>query len=222
MKWSRNHTYSLLILLVLFAFAYHIYLQLPERAPVHWNIEGEPDAWGPRSSAAFLLPIIAAGMWLFIWILEGLIPVLEKRPYKRYQTIWIMPRLQIFFTLFMLIIYLDTVGGVIYPSIGGKNTLGLMAGLIFVGIGYLMRLIPAPEWESLVQGSDHVEEQVEKLKQRFALDRDIGRNFIVLGVLVIIVGFWSTMAAIVLLVVGGLTVSLYYGIQVMRKGLMWV
>ncbi len=46
-------------------FAALVYARLPERVPIHWNIEGEPDGWGSRATFLWMGPgLIAFGLLL--------------------------------------------------------------------------------------------------------------------------------------------------------------
>ena len=53
---------------------------LPDRIPTHFNLAGQPDAWGSPSSLV-LLPAVAAGLYLLI-TLAGLLPVSFKAPIR--------------------------------------------------------------------------------------------------------------------------------------------
>jgi uncharacterized membrane protein len=53
---------------------------LPDRIPTHFNLAGQPDAWGSPSSLP-LLPAVAAGLYLLI-TLAGLLPVSFKAPIR--------------------------------------------------------------------------------------------------------------------------------------------
>ena len=44
-------------------FSFAVYSRLPERVPIHWNMAGEPNGYGSRIEAAFLLPVMMLAMW---------------------------------------------------------------------------------------------------------------------------------------------------------------
>lgn len=46
------------VYLILWAYTFYIYPELPETIPTHFGISLKPDAWGPKSSI-FILPLIA-------------------------------------------------------------------------------------------------------------------------------------------------------------------
>ena len=51
-------------LLILFALGASLgmYAQLPEKIPLHWNVRGEVDSYGPKGRGAFLMPAVMVGM----------------------------------------------------------------------------------------------------------------------------------------------------------------
>lgn len=73
----RYWSWSLLPLVLAWAVSLFLYPRLPEPLPVHWGLEGEPDRYGSRLEALFLLPLVMA----FLIPLFGiLIRVDPKRP----------------------------------------------------------------------------------------------------------------------------------------------
>lgn len=63
----------------LLAFAYSLYLYpiMPDRVPIHWNIRGEVDGWGPKETALFLMPCCM----LVIFLLMLALPLASPRGY---------------------------------------------------------------------------------------------------------------------------------------------
>ncbi len=66
-----------------FAFSLLAYPHLPDRIPVHWGLNGQPNGYGGRFMGAFLLPAIALGIWGFM---RGL-PLIDPRRanYAKFQ-----------------------------------------------------------------------------------------------------------------------------------------
>ncbi|HXU13090.1 MAG TPA: DUF1648 domain-containing protein [Candidatus Binatia bacterium] len=48
--------------------------RLPDTVPIHWNIHGEIDGYGPKAQALFLMPAIMLGMIGLFRILQSLSP----------------------------------------------------------------------------------------------------------------------------------------------------
>jgi uncharacterized membrane protein len=51
-----------------------LYSGLPQRVPIHWNIEGKVDGWGDKSWATFLMPGMMTGMLVLFVFLPALSP----------------------------------------------------------------------------------------------------------------------------------------------------
>lgn len=70
-------------IVAMWAFALAVYGRLPERVPVHWNLGGEVDGWGPRFPAAFLMPLVAMGTVALVAVLPWLDP--RRRNFERFR-----------------------------------------------------------------------------------------------------------------------------------------
>lgn len=72
MKTKTALIVVLLLMAGTLAASYVLYPSLPEQVPMHWNMRGQVDGWGSKSTAAVLLPgvtllfllLIVAGEWL--------------------------------------------------------------------------------------------------------------------------------------------------------------
>jgi len=76
-----------LALVVLAAcYAVWLYPALPELVPTHWNAAGKIDGWGPRSTAAFTVPI----MMVVFWVLMAVLPLVSPAKFKveSFRGIW--------------------------------------------------------------------------------------------------------------------------------------
>lgn len=71
---KRYWVYSLVLTAVAFAATLVLYSRLPEQMPTHWNISGKPDAWGDKSWAAFLAPMIMLGTVILGFVLRWASP----------------------------------------------------------------------------------------------------------------------------------------------------
>ncbi len=67
-----------LLTLAAWALAAWLYTGLPQRVPIHWNIEGKVDGWGDKSWATFLMP----GMMIGFLILFAFLPALSPRHFE--------------------------------------------------------------------------------------------------------------------------------------------
>lgn len=65
---SRIHLMVMTLLITAdIAVAIAVYPRLPASCPTHWNLSGEPDAFGPPWKLAFTIPAINAGLSFFLW-----------------------------------------------------------------------------------------------------------------------------------------------------------
>ena len=45
--------------------------QIPERVPIHWNLAGQIDRWGPKEFGILLPPLISLGLVALLRICRG-------------------------------------------------------------------------------------------------------------------------------------------------------
>lgn len=55
-----------LLLAAMWAFALAVFRRLPPEVPMHWDLSGRVDGWGPRFPTAFYAPLVATGVWLLM------------------------------------------------------------------------------------------------------------------------------------------------------------
>lgn len=60
---------SVLVFFVVLAYLLFQYNLLPDQVPSHYNAAGNADGWG-RKTELFLLPVIAAALWVGMTVLE--------------------------------------------------------------------------------------------------------------------------------------------------------
>jgi uncharacterized membrane protein len=60
--------------LLAWAAALAAYPYLPEKVPIHWNIRGEVDGYGPKQWAVFVTPIAMLALWALFRALPWLSP----------------------------------------------------------------------------------------------------------------------------------------------------
>lgn len=81
----KNNSYNLIIAIVLlaipFGYAAYLYPNLPTTIPTHFNINGEADDWGEKSTI-FLGPGIMAGVGLFTFFLMSNIKNFDPKRFK--------------------------------------------------------------------------------------------------------------------------------------------
>lgn len=220
LKWTQQDTLCLLLIALMAAFALHLYPQLPDQSPVHWGADGEPDGYSDPATAAWMLPGIALVFWLLLFLIGGFIPALERNQWKRYQSIWVLPRLRLLMLGFLFLVYLVSTGASVYPQLSIHGRFGVLVGVMIFGIGTLLRAVPEPNPDEFKHEGETDEAYAERLFGRYRLDRVLAGWFMQVGAVVTLVGIWFSVLSIVLLVVGVFSASIYYMIYGYRRNLM--
>jgi len=124
------------ILLVLFAIlaSFYFYPRFPDKVPIHWNIAGEVDNYGSRTTGAFLFPAIILGMYLLFLVLPYIDP--KKKRYEQFRKVYhVFKNVLVFF---MVALYFITS----LNALGYQIPVGLwtpiLVGLLFIIIGNYM------------------------------------------------------------------------------------
>lgn len=112
-----------------------IYPRLPEMAASHWNAAGQVDGYMPRFWAAFLMPIISAGLLLLLLVFPALDPLKANiatfRPYYNAFIALII--------VFMLFIHGITLAWNLgYDGFNIGNAIIPAVGLIIIFAGVMM------------------------------------------------------------------------------------
>jgi len=123
------------IMLALFVIAFIVYPQLPDKVPIHWNVQGQIDNYGSKFIGVFLIPII----FLIFEVLSVILPAMDvfKENIKSFYKYYFL--MKVLFGVFFLVLYVTT----LMPSFGYKINIAyiiIMAViLLFFALGYIMR-----------------------------------------------------------------------------------
>lgn len=111
-----------------------LYSRLPDRVPIHFNVEGLADRWAPRAEGAFLLPGICLLTWL---LLRGGGVLLRGEARARFEA---SPRAAA--AALLCALFAATQGGVLYasfyPERSQRGALLATVGLFLVVLGQLL------------------------------------------------------------------------------------
>lgn len=103
--------------------------RLPDLMPMHWNVNGEVDNWGSKSTVVFFMPLILLALHWFCIIITGADPKNRDIHGKPLQLIfWICPFVSVL------------VCSLVYPMALGyelsiENLVPLILGAMFLVIG---------------------------------------------------------------------------------------
>lgn len=125
LDWQREWMiWSILLIPALFTAIY--WHELPAQLPVHWNLRGEVDGYGPK----YLLPLINVGAY----ILMTLVPLVDprRRNYTRFaRSFFYIRALIVLFLAFLNLLSIYQALGYALPAVR----------LIMVGIFLLLALL---------------------------------------------------------------------------------
>ncbi|MBI4448001.1 DUF1648 domain-containing protein, partial [Candidatus Woesearchaeota archaeon] len=97
----KKEALPILLILGIFIAALILYDDVPQKMPVHWNVKGEVDSYGPKVIGLFVMPLFILLVYLFLTI----VPYIEVYK-KNVQEFGIhLFGLKIALMLFMLVIY---------------------------------------------------------------------------------------------------------------------
>lgn len=134
MKIHKSEIITLLITILSVVIGIYFYPQLPDKIASHWNIQGEVNGYISKFWGTFLMPIIAAVLWLIFLVIPKIDPKKENiEKFRKY-----FDRFIILLFLFLLYIYALT----IYWNVGNQfNFIQFLVpafAILFYSIGSLV------------------------------------------------------------------------------------
>ena len=165
------------LILLMVAFAAAVYGRLPERIPTHFGLSGEPDGWTARFPGAFLMPLIATGVYLLLLVLRRIDP--RRAHYDRFdETWWVFLNL---IALIMTALHVLSLGFAIGWPIAMDRAVTLTLGLLFVGLGNWMPRLKSNWWMGIRTPWTLESEEVWRETHRVG-----GWAFVAAGLLVVV------------------------------------
>ncbi len=175
----KTEIFPVLVLILVAVFSFYFYYNFPEQVATHWNIAGEPDNWGSRTSAVFGFPLIMLGMYLLFFLLPYLDP--KKDRYGQFRKVYhFFKGILVFFMAFIYFI-----SG--FKNLGHNISLELWIpvtiGILFMVLGNYMGKIK-PNWFMGIRTPWTLSsEEVWNKTHRFS-----SRMFIIAGFLMVLTG----------------------------------
>ena len=136
----NNKTFQFLIVILLlsipFIYAGIVYDDLPNTIPIHFDLEGNPNGFGSKSSI-FLGPLILAAAGIFTFLLISNLSSIDPKRYKEENEL-LFKKLA-----FLMVIFLSALGIIIVRSSVSpgnfmiKNLFSIL-GCLFISFGYFM------------------------------------------------------------------------------------
>lgn len=126
----------LILILILFGFALgaYFYPSLPDRVPIHWNLNGEVNGYGSKLFGAFGLPLTNLGLYLMFLVLPYIDP--KRKNYTDFKSTYqFIKYLLVVFLLGLEVMTFLIASGVI---VNKPIFIQIMMSLLFILIGNVM------------------------------------------------------------------------------------
>lgn len=177
----------------------YFYRHFPDRVVTHWNFAGQPDGYSSKAFAAFFFPLLNLGMYLLFLGLPYLDP--KKNRYPDFAKVYHVFKAVIIGV--MSIIYgIVGLAGLGY-SVAVEKVLPAIIGVLFIVMGNYMAKIK-PNWFMGIRtpwtlSSEEVWNKTHQLG---------GKLFVLMGVLMVAMGFWNNKIMWYIFTVGVIGVAL--------------
>ncbi|PIR07359.1 MAG: hypothetical protein COV55_00030 [Candidatus Komeilibacteria bacterium CG11_big_fil_rev_8_21_14_0_20_36_20] len=132
---------SLVVVLLMALSSWYFYDSLPEKIITHWNISGQPDGWGSRSSMLILIPAVALLTYLLFRFLPKIDP--KKRNYSEFMSVYKIFQLVIILFFALIFWAMIMVNSGVNLSIG--QIVPFLVGCLFIFLGAYFTKIK-PNW----------------------------------------------------------------------------
>ena len=183
--------------------------KLPDRMPVHWGINGEPDGWASKGFAVFGLPLILMVIQIICSVIEYTVSRNTEQNKKVLElVIWAVPVISIIANAY---IYMNALG---HKTFEIQRTIPLLLGFFFVILGnYLPKITQNRTLGIKIKWTLNSEENWTKT-HRFA-----SWIWVIGGLFILLAGFlgWFWIILLVFFLMVLLPILYSYGLH--RKGI---
>ena len=131
MMKKKNNIYNLIIIIVAFLVSIVLYNKLPYLMPMHWNIAGEINSYGPKILVAFLAPILMLVIWVAMLYSPKIDP--KKDNYTKFDGSYAII-INVLVTFFF-VIHIVTLSTSLGYNIAIDKVIPFMVGILFVVMG---------------------------------------------------------------------------------------
>jgi uncharacterized membrane protein len=130
LKW-RTELLQWIALAAMFGLAAWAWPRVPDRVPIHWNLQGEIDGYGGKSFGLLLTPFLSLG----IYVLMAAAPLLDpgRRNYRNFESSYhtIRLTLMLFLTALQVVLVMAALGRQVDVAL--VVSLGVAAMLLVIG-----------------------------------------------------------------------------------------
>lgn len=180
-EWKKEIPMLLTLILAVLATAW-LYPSLPERLPIHWNIQGQIDGWLDKSwPAALWMPLLCLVLYLLMLFVPFLDPRRERygeflRPYRR---------IRLGLTVYFLFIAGVVLSAASNPEWPVDRIIASSVGLLLVVIGNFLGKIRSNWFVGIRFPWTLENEEVWNRTHRLG-----GRLFVLIGFLTLLAGLF--------------------------------
>lgn len=128
---KKNNIYNITLIIIAFLVSIALYNKLPNLMPMHWNIAGEIDSYGPKILVTFLSPILMIAIWIGMLYFPKIDP--KKENYTKFDSSYTI--IANAFVTFFFVIHIVTVSVSLGYNIAIDKVIPFMVGILFVVIG---------------------------------------------------------------------------------------
>lgn len=216
-QMSLNQKYYLgaaAVILATFAGTVVAYPQLPNIVPMHWDLQGEVNGWGPK----WTLFLFGPGMMLFIVLLFAALPWLSPRKFEvdsfRATYLYIMMALVALLAYVHLLILFSALGMVVDVSRALEGGICLLLALL----GNVMGKVRRNFFVGIRTPWTLANEQVWNATHRFAGKTIFAGGLLGLFAVILRAPFWLPIAAIIVATLIPAAYSLVFYKRLERNG----
>jgi len=177
----------------------YFYSIFPEQVPIHWNLAGEIDGWGSKTTGTFMMPVIMLGMYLLFLGLPYLDP--RQKRYEQFSKVY--HGFKAIMLLFMAIIYFLIGANILGYNAPIEIWMPILIGALFILIGNYLSKVKSNWFVGIRTPWTLSSEEVWNKTHRMG-----GKLFIVGGLLMMLMPFLAEQIQIYLLIFIVLLVSL--------------
>lgn len=197
MKWKILILTCLVCLLPIF-LGVALWNELPEEMAIHFNIYGEPDNFASKSFGVFGLPAMMALLQVFCCFIND-INAYQHGDRKKFEMVtkWIIP-------VMAIVLQIALLGYSIGWAVDARRVAAVIVGGVFLVIGNYM-----PKFAEI----KHYDVKTQKARK---INRFIGFETVVMGVLFLLSLFFPPVATVIclILLIPYAVISIIYGIKV--------
>lgn len=130
-----------LVIAAMFAMAAVAWSHVPERMPIHWNMQGEVDGYGGKFAGLLLIPLLAIGLYFLLLFIPRLDPAYQN--YAQFAGTYLALRFAML--LFLAAIFAATVLSALGYRVPILSVVAWSMAGLFALLGAVMHRI-RPNW----------------------------------------------------------------------------